>query len=132
MPSDYERGTAPKPKVPRAIDMIAGERQRQISKEGWTPEHDDMHIDCSMSLAAACYAVEGTGAEVVHPDDKEEPEEEGRRGWPWDAAWDKRGKHSRLRRLVIAGALIAAEIDREIREALAKESVGVVEKMMKG
>jgi len=27
-------------------------------------------------------------------------------------AWDKRKKHNKLRRLVIAGALIAAEIDR--------------------
>jgi hypothetical protein len=27
-------------------------------------------------------------------------------------AWDKREKHSRIRRLEIAGALIAAEIDR--------------------
>ena len=34
--------------------------------------------------------------------------------WPakWSAAWDKRSKHNRLRRLTIAGALIAAEIDR--------------------
>jgi hypothetical protein len=32
--------------------------------------------------------------------------------WPWDDECDKRWKHGRLRQLVIAGALIAAEIDR--------------------
>lgn len=32
--------------------------------------------------------------------------------WPWDVAWDKRYKHDRLKQLAIAGALIAAEIDR--------------------
>lgn len=25
------------------IEAIAAERQRQIEKEGWTPEHDDTH-----------------------------------------------------------------------------------------
>ena len=33
-------------------------------------------------------------------------------GWPWSKEWDKRKKHDKLRSLVIAGALIAAEIDR--------------------
>ena len=32
--------------------------------------------------------------------------------WPWEPQFDKRGKHSRIRCLTIAGALIAAEIDR--------------------
>jgi hypothetical protein len=32
----------------------------------------------------------------------------------WAPEYDKRGKHDRLRRLEIAGALIAAEIDRII------------------
>lgn len=32
--------------------------------------------------------------------------------WPWSDAWDKRKKHDRIRQLSIAGALIAAEINR--------------------
>lgn len=40
--------------------------------------------------------------------------------WPWPTEWDKRGKHSRHRQLEIAGALIAAEIDR-LRRAGAGE-----------
>lgn len=36
----------------RAIDA---ERQRQISVEGWTPEHDDQHDDGSLLQAAVFY-----------------------------------------------------------------------------
>jgi hypothetical protein len=32
--------------------------------------------------------------------------------WPWDAQCDKRKTHDDIKRLVISGALIAAEIDR--------------------
>lgn len=32
-------------------------------------------------------------------------------GWPWGKEWDKRKKHDKIRSLVIAGALIAAELD---------------------
>lgn len=99
------------------IERIAKERARQISEEGWTPEHDDRRLAGSLVKAAACYTVEGTDARVlvvrdgyadgsIHFDD----------AWPWDGKWDKRKKHDKLRRLEIAGALIAAEIDRLLRE----------------
>jgi len=106
------------------IELIAKERQRQIVEEGWTAEHDEMHVEGEMALAAVCYASpvpifikeeHGRNIGFVDP-------------WPWFdtvevtrygdgltsqvPAWDKRKKHSKLRRLVIAGALIAAEIDR--------------------
>lgn len=100
------------------IERIAVERRRQVEQEGWTPEHDDNHEKGALGMAAACYAapfrifllsgfsaeVEGNRVEMVHD------------AWPWEAAWDKRRKHSRLRQLEIAGALIAAEIDRLLRE----------------
>lgn len=94
------------------IELIAQERQRQVDREGWTPEHDAEHRRAEMAIAAACYAVEGTDAEVRYPyfDDSNDPENDG--GWPWEPAWDKRKKHDRLKQLTIAGALIAAEIDR--------------------
>lgn len=83
---------------------IAVERARQMSAEGWTPEHDDEHGDGAMAWAAVCYAAPGPvcNARGVDP-------------WPWDASWDKREKHPRTRRLIIAGALISAEIDRLLR-----------------
>jgi hypothetical protein len=38
------------------IELIADERTRQISEEGWTPEHDDGHDEGELSAAASVYA----------------------------------------------------------------------------
>jgi len=86
---------------------IAEERQRQIEKEGWTPEHDDKHVGHDLAWAAAAYAAPGP---VVHRGN-------GQDIWPWDLAADKRNHHDRIKRLRIAGALCAAEIDRLNRQA---------------
>jgi hypothetical protein len=98
--------------VATGVDLIAAERKRQIEKEGWTPEHDSEHQRGEMAIAAACYAVESTDAEVRYPYFDDGTDSENDRGWPWEVAWDKRKKHDRLKQLIIAGALIAAEIDR--------------------
>jgi hypothetical protein len=94
------------------IELIAAERERQVSQEGWTPEHDDKHRDGAIAKAAACYAIgedppiyRGTIRGVGF-----ESEPRIHRLWPWDAAWWK--PSYRIRDLVKAGALIAAEIDR--------------------
>lgn len=107
-PSEWPQpGTAAeqKPTQSAGAALIADERARQMNKEGWTPEHDDEHIYGELSAAAACYAV--APIDPKHRD--------GRSMWPWDPEWDKRAKHPRLKRLVVAGALIAAEIDRYLR-----------------
>ena len=85
---------------------IVVERIRQKTVEGWTPSHDAQHANGELSVAAACYAVHNSNQDVcvVIPP--------GIDAWPWDKKWDKRRKHDRIRRLEIAGALIAAEIDR--------------------
>jgi hypothetical protein len=108
-------------------ELIAAERQRQIDKEGWSPKHDDEHQDGELAVAAACYAIAEEDGYVVlsvdrkyvDADDVEDcvPLYEGQDAWPWEEEDDKRRKHDRLRRLVIAGALIAAEIDRMQRES---------------
>jgi hypothetical protein len=110
------------------LDLIEKERQRQILTEGWTPEHDDEHSQGELALAAACYAA--PEAIFVHREEESAffSGNTGDRGdrrllpegyynaWPWDAEWDKRSRHDRLRQLVIAGALIAAEIERILRQ----------------
>ncbi|MDR3591559.1 MAG: hypothetical protein P4N41_18035 [Negativicutes bacterium] len=96
--------------------MIAQERERQVRKEGWTTHEDQQkHPDGELSIAAACYAVEGTYAKCVanHYDRYTTIQD----AWPWHPEWDKRKKHDRIRRLIIAGALIAAEIDRLLAES---------------
>jgi hypothetical protein len=42
------------------IELIAAERERQVSVEGWTPEHDDKHDSGSLVAAAVTYALEAT------------------------------------------------------------------------
>lgn len=84
--------------VRRGISLIAGERQRQICDEGYTTEHDDRHDREELARAAGAYAV------PTQP-------------WPWHSDGDRRKRHEgdRIRQLTIAGALIAAEIDRLLR-----------------
>lgn len=79
-------------------ELIAAERERQVSEEGWTPEHDDEHTHSELAKAAACYAVQAAGGTVTKYD------------WPWEGKWWKPGDP--LRGLAKAGALVAAEIDR--------------------
>lgn len=94
------------------VALIAAERRRQYYEEGWTPEHDDEHTAGELAVAAACYAVADLEYADVHDTRWEQAMCDGFDAWPWGAEWDKRVKHSRLRCLEIAGALIAAEIDR--------------------
>lgn len=100
------------------VELITAERQRQ--REKWTKQHDDTHGDGALAVAAACYAMpkrlyvqEDTarGPWFVDP-------------WPWHGQFDRRRRQAnypnaipteggaRVRMLVKAGALIAAEIDR--------------------
>ena len=96
------------------IGRIFGERNRQLASEGWTPAHDDEHTLGELALAAIAYAspfpVKVKGP-VMLPG-RVFSENVWRDPWPWDEEWDKRKKHDRIRQLEIAGALIAAEIDR--------------------
>lgn len=102
------------------VARIAAERARQKAVEGWTPEHDWKHGEGELAIAAACYAINHLFGVQVMAFDRGIIEE----AWPWSEDWDKRDKHDRLRSLAIAGALIAAELDRtmaELRRAGEKE-----------
>lgn len=84
-----------------ALQDVIAERVRQISVEGWTPEHDDEHAGCQMAQAAAAYAVLDTPGMSMG---------ETYRLWPWSRAWWK--PKDRRRNLVRAAALLIAEIER--------------------
>lgn len=91
--------------------LIAAERIRQISVEGYTPEHDAVHHADNKGLAwgAFCY-LERASQDRLPQDDPSMPHL-----WPFDRkAW--KPKPTRMRNLVVAGALIAADIDRRYRE----------------
>lgn len=96
--------------MPDGVTLIALERTRQISEEGWTPEHDDMHEAGEMAQAAGLYAF------YAHSDEAVAHAVSLRRsflcppGWPFAPEWWK--PKDRISNLIRAGALIAAEIDR--------------------
>jgi len=87
------------------IERIVAERNRQINREGWTAEHDEQHRDEELLIAAVCYVYNAMKTCFGTVEE-----------WPWDSAWDKRNQHDDIRSLEIAGALIAAEIDRRLAE----------------
>lgn len=124
-----------------ARDVLA-ERRRQVSAEGWTPEHDDTHTGGEMAGAAACYALYGATynapshyppskvyaavAEARRNAEKDMDttrdairmaigEPKAPKNWPWNAEWWK--PSDRRRNLVKAAALILAEIERLDRKA---------------
>ncbi len=88
-----------------AADVLA-ERQRQVTAEGWTPEHDDEHSDGEMALAASSYALYAHKKPIAPAIPY---------NWPWEPEWFK--QQGARRDLVKAGALILAEIERLDRAA---------------
>lgn len=91
------------------IEMIAAERKRQVEIEGRTPEHDEQHFSGELASAAAVYALcDGVAPAYL-------TEQQVLMLWPWDSYFFK--PSDRIRNLVKAGALIAAEIDRLLADA---------------
>lgn len=97
------------------IELIAEERERQISKEGYTPEHDDYHCKGELVDAAINYCEVTLNSPSAAKKSPPPPQ------WPFEkASW--KPSDDPIRNLVKAGALIAAEIDRIQRvEAEAKK-----------
>ncbi len=83
----------------KVVDEIKAERLRQITQEEWDANHDDDYMNGELAQAAAAYAC----FYRCLP-------------WPWNDG-DKRYKHPHRRRLVIAAALLIAEIERMDRVA---------------
>lgn len=98
-----------KEKIKTGVELIAEERQRQIEVEGWTAEHDAKHTDNSLALAAICYADPNV---YYHQENGIIRHRIPNKFWPkrLNICWFK--PKDRIRDLIKAGALIAAEIDR--------------------
>lgn len=89
------------------IELIADERQRQIEVEGWTREHDAIHVNGELSEAAAAYALADLYRRTASKGYCNTPH-----CWPFSLDWWKPSPGDRIKELTKAGALIAAEIDR--------------------
>lgn len=83
------------------IELITKEREEQLQKHGWTPQHDDQHYDGSLVHAAiSAMLLDGD----FFPEN-------------WDLKYfNKFESKTLIDRMKVAGALIAAEIDRLQRE----------------
>lgn len=93
------------------VELIADERQRQIEKEGWTLAHDFFECPCGQLVAAAIsYAL--TEEERKKLRHLAKTDEDVPPTWPFEKAYWKPCPDDRIKELVKAGALIAAEIDR--------------------
>ncbi|MFO1881010.1 hypothetical protein QOT71_22525 [Pseudomonas aeruginosa] len=98
---------APGKEVPQAWLDVQAERRRQITAEGWTPQHDDEHADGQMAQAAGCYALHAGGIGTDWPDGRQNG---AALFWPWDR--DSWKPTTPRRDLVKACALALAEIER--------------------
>ncbi len=91
-------------------ELIARERQRQIEEEHYSPEHDaKCNLEGWLARAAACYALPVDCRRYIEFAYISRPLPE---LWPWHWETWKPTPDDRIRELVKAGALIAAEIDR--------------------
>lgn len=97
------------PMTGAARDVLA-ERHRQISAEGWTPEHDDEHDKGEIAVAAAIYALRNRGADPALWVTSGDRPNHASRFLDDVRHWVKGG--STRRNLIKAGALILAEIER--------------------
>lgn len=86
------------------IECISEERNRQVEIKGWSSDHDDGHASGDLAVMAAMCACNGTDARVEDPLERD---------WGIEKRHGYSGEHpDRIHLLAIAGALIAAEIDR--------------------
>jgi hypothetical protein len=99
-----------------AIEMIAAERERQITEKGYSPEHDDGHRDRELSAAAGSYALHAAGfASIPHIEGDNLNFDTITSIWPFDE-YEFNGRTEQMDALVKAGALIVAEIERLLRQ----------------
>ncbi|MCC6546190.1 hypothetical protein IT570_03390 [Candidatus Sumerlaeota bacterium] len=103
-----------------AIQLIAEERERQIKKEGFDAERDDACAPGVLIRAGLCYLIHGANMLLMNQRTKSRPVS----WWPFSPKWWK-PTYDPARCLVKGGALIAAELDRYLRqeEAHAKKRV---------
>jgi hypothetical protein len=87
--------------------LISGERERQLSGEGWTGAHDDEYTHGELIDAAYCYLTPPEWRDEASLTPGGVPS-----AWPFSPERWKPTPEDRERELVKAGALIAAEIDR--------------------
>ena len=92
-------------------ELISQERKRQIDDEDYSAEHDDKHTTGELVMASACYIYDYYG-HIEITEHRAFYRNFAQDRWPWDSYYYKPTPKDPIHQLKIAGALIAAEIDR--------------------
>lgn len=110
--ADLDEREAPADGVKTGLDLVAEERERQVRK-GFDANHDDQHCDQSLLHAAILLATNVCGLQLANVDP---PSADG--PWPDQLVLHAAKKYhdEPIRLLVIAAALIVAEIEAAQRE----------------
>lgn len=96
-----------------ASSLTYDERKRQIQKEGWTTEHDDMHQEGELCRAALCYAQSSVERDL--PGGDIDLKTALPYNWPFESDSWKPSPEDRAKELIKSGALYRAEIERLTR-----------------
>lgn len=105
-----ETPTTPNGGMKTGIELIAEERDKQRSS--WGDDHDDWHRHGEIAHAADCVLSTYLGRKLSDEGDDNT--------WMVDLGIKMQGRDG-IKKLTVAGALIAAEIDRLQRKAAAEE-----------
>lgn len=89
----------------KSIELIKEERKRQIEVLKWDYANDSLYSNNELAVAGATYAL------LPNMNEKMLKENNVPILWPWGDEYFKPTKDDRIRELVKAGALIAAQID---------------------
>lgn len=103
------------------IELIAQERKEQIEKHGYTTDHK---YKTGELVRAACA--------IAYDSEDDKPATFSAPNWAWEIRDKKQvKKNDKIERLKVAGALLAAEIDRIIKEESNKTKERIVSEKMK-
>lgn len=105
-----------------AMRAIVDERARQVAVEGHMAEGDDKYVAGELALTAACYAAWHEQIYIEDQDALLEPAPGYVEAPSVCGSWEKIKATEPRRRLVIAGALILAELERLGRLEIAASS----------
>lgn len=95
------------------VELIAIERKRQVEELKWDYTDKDLYDNNELSSAGAVYALSQEDREFL----QEQIESDIINVlWPWNNKYYKPTPKDRVRELVKAGALIAAQIDYELNK----------------
>lgn len=100
------------------VELIAIERKRQIEELKWDYKDKELYDNNELASAAAVYALPQDDIEFL---DGQLEQDSVKLLWPWNNKYYKPTPNDRVRELVKAGALIAAQIDYELAKTKSDE-----------